>query len=396
MFTTFISRTIQKKESTENKKNTTIFELLLEQSDNKSPTTINEISNIDLVTINSKEIYITKKIDIPTSQIDYIFNLNREQFIYMLALMKNFCDSTNFLENKELFYTRFKIPKRSGGFRDLINPREDLKHLQKTLLDFMQNNLKILPHNSAHGFTKNRDAVTNAYTHINSKFLITMDIKDFFPSITKELLLHSLKNNAILSYSELSSFLQYLTEIATLDNVLPQGSPLSPFLSNIVLHEFDYELIEAMKNNIIPKYTYSRYADDICLSAKKLKDVQQTIDYIKNLLNNISKGQLNIKDSKTKVLKNTTRCYITGVKLNKDNHITFGHEKKTILKHELFNLMIAKEQGTATPEQVKETLGRIAWLHRIEPAYTDYLTNKYLKQFNSTAITLAGHFKPYL
>ena len=70
MFTTFISRTIQKKESTENKKNTTIFELLLEQSDNKSPTTINEISNIDLITINSKEIYITKKIDIPTSQID--------------------------------------------------------------------------------------------------------------------------------------------------------------------------------------------------------------------------------------------------------------------------------------------------------------------------------------
>ena len=103
--------------------------------------------------------------------------------------------------------------------------------------------------------------------------------------------------------------------------------------------------------------------------------------------------QIRINYSKVKMQKNTRRLYIVGVKLNKDNELTFGHEKKKKLKLDLYNLFKAYEQNTACKEEAQELLGLFTYMKQIEPDYANWLERKYLKQFHSTAKSIYKHFK---
>lgn len=212
---------------------------------------------------------------------NYTWNFNMQETVYLINVIENFITQYNFNEEtKNNFYTRFSIPKRHGGRRYLIDPNPALKTVQRTILNYLQNTLNICHHNSAHAFTQERDAYTNAVQHKNHKCIIELDIKDFFPSITKEVLIQEMDRNIILHnvFKLYHKLCDYIVLIATLDGVLPQGSPLSPFLTNVVMHYFDYTICKKMRNKEFPRYTYTRYADDMCFSANAfsyIKDVLQ-------------------------------------------------------------------------------------------------------------------------
>ena len=103
----------------------------------------------------------------------------------LITALKNFIKTNNFLENKNSFYRKFKIPKRKGGWRHLIEPNEELKRIQQTLLHYLSASLNIRPFFKAHAFEPGKDAYTNAYEHRNSDYIIKYDFEDFFTSITK-------------------------------------------------------------------------------------------------------------------------------------------------------------------------------------------------------------------
>lgn len=300
--------------------------------------------------------------------------------------------------DKNELYRKFRIPKRKGGFRNLIEPREDLKILQKDVLNFIQYDLRIQVHHSAHAFVKSKDAYTNAYQHKDSNCFITLDIKNFFPSINEAILKNELNRNAIiyaLNY-RVANFIDEVVWLATYEDVLPQGSPLSPFLSNIVMHIFDYTVSYQMSLGLLPRYKYTRYADDMCFSAKKFSHIGTFINSLKELLNQIYGQAIKINEEKTKLLTKNNKCYITGVKINKDNNATYGHENKKKLKLQLFNIFQGLKFETVTKEEVQEVLGRFSYMSRIEPDYAKYLERKLLKEFNSSSETVFKHFKEIL
>src|SRR5690606_29330555 len=115
------------------------------------------------------------------------------------------------------------------------------------------------PLDCVHGFVKNRNTYSNAKCHLGKKYLLKLDIKDFFESIS----IDSVRNIFIfLGFQE--SIANYLSKITTLDDKLVQGYSTSPILANIACVKMDNELIDICK-----KYnaTYTRYADDISISS---------------------------------------------------------------------------------------------------------------------------------
>lgn len=289
-------------------------------------------------------------------------------------------------------YTHIRIPKKKGGYREIVDPSPRLKSLQREIANFLEVTLELHTHNSAHAYVKHRDILTNANIHKNAKMILALDIHDFFGSIDRATIKKQLlKLETIRHFESKVPFLDKLIEPCLLNNVLPQGSPVSPLLSNLIMIEFDQLLEQYLRYQ---KLEYTRYADDIFISGQMIEKPKAIQIKVQELLKEISENLL-LNQDKTKILR-PGKCYIAGIKLNKDNELVFGHEQKTKLKHSIYNLFIKDINNECSTEEVQEILGLFNYAHRIEPAYFNYIERKYLKQFNSTEPTLVKHFKKYL
>lgn len=158
--------------------------------------------------------------------------------------------------SEELFYTQIQVPKKNGGFRNIEIPSERLKEIQRWILRNILENIEI--HGACYGFRKGKSIFDHAQLHVGKECVLSMDLKDFFPSITQKEVFNLFYKEG---YTKKVSY--YLSKMLTKDGVLPQGSPASPMISNIVSHHLDKRLNELAK---CYNAVYSRYADDITFS----------------------------------------------------------------------------------------------------------------------------------
>lgn len=89
-----------------------------------------------------------------------------------------------FVKNRKL-YTEFQIPKKNGKFRNILASNMSLKRIQKKLkkvLEECYNKIQINK-NASHGFLKKKSICTNSNFHKNKRYVLNIDLKDFFPSI---------------------------------------------------------------------------------------------------------------------------------------------------------------------------------------------------------------------
>lgn len=158
-------------------------------------------------------------------------------------------------------YKSFVIQKRNGTSRLINEPRRKLKDLQAILLAYLYEHASSMKP-CVHGFTPGRSIVTNANAHCSPKtrFLLNIDIEDFFPSITFYRVRGILQSKPFaFSYSVAT----VLAQLCTFNGVLPQGAPTSPLLANLACRSLDGELMNLARRH---RATYSRYADDITFS----------------------------------------------------------------------------------------------------------------------------------
>lgn len=280
--------------------------------------------------------------------------------------LKYFSTTIELKNNVNRSYKTFKIPKRSGGFREIDAPNDELKVIQKRIAKFITNKLKYLPSNNAYGFTKNRNCKLAMEQHQKngSKYFLKLDIHDFFNSTTKEIILREMNRHwcfAILP-DNLKDF--WLT-LCTKENVLPQGSPASPVFANIVLHEFDLWLDENLKK-LDKDMVYTRYADDLLISSKN-KFHQNIKEIVDNISAKLKDYNLTLSEHKTRYGTNAGRNWNLGIMYNKDNNLTVGYRQKKLFKNILHNAETGKIEVT---EEFKNKLqGQLAYAAYIEPEY---------------------------
>lgn len=260
--------------------------------------------------------------DFPTqvSFINFILSIPDTNLIdrdYVFSLLAN----TN---NK---YSKAALPKKTGGTRIIDIPSPDLKLIQNIIknliLEDLSENYFTFP-SFVTAFIKGRGIFDNAQIHRNKKYILHVDIEDFFGSIHFGRVSGLLRSNLFNLTGPMSFF---FADILTLNGKLPQGAPSSPIISNLIGLKLDKRLLRLSSKH---HFTYSRYADDLIFSTNDSKDIENKLtNFISSVVDNVISSGFNINWNKINVMGPDVRHTVTGLSNNKRVSTTSNFYKTT-------------------------------------------------------------------
>jgi len=270
-------------------------------------------------------------------------------------------------------YRIFCVPKRTGGTRTIYQPSAELKTLQYWLVYNVFSKFPVSA--SACAYCHGRSILDAARKHLTNNYILHMDIKNFFESITARQL-HNLLENAPAT-TDIHTFdlksadaIKYIQHICLYKNHLTIGAVSSPILSNIIFYEIDLQIEKYCADN---NYIYTRYADDIYISSKHFlsKDICK---YIATILDH---SGFKVNTKKTRFMSRNHRQIITGLTLTTDRRLSIGKRRKRALKKELY--IALKALPTIDEKERLRIKGYLSFLKSVDYVYCNNLINKYAK-----------------
>lgn len=292
------------------------------------------------------------------SKLKYLKKIStKPSFARALDVDPMFLTRCIYIVKPENQYDQFTIDKKSGGKRIINAPTDDLKRLQSALSNLLLDcideiNKKKYPKSQlaspkmlsakkqdhiaealkikissaeikqpslSHGFVRHRSIITNAMMHLGKKNVLNIDLENFFDSFNfGRVRGFFIKNKNFQLDPNIATV---IAQIACYDNKLPQGSPCSPVITNLITHSLDIRLAALAKKY---KCTYSRYADDITFSTRKsvfppqIMKEEENDSYIagKQLAWEIEHAGFCINEKKTRIQYKDSRQDVTGLIVN--------------------------------------------------------------------------------
>lgn len=282
-------------------------------------------------------------------------------------------------------YTQWEIPKKGGGSRTIKSPCDKLKLLQTRLAEKLYEkyeeiiDIRNKKESSllSHGYIREYSIITNARKHKRRRYVFNIDIKDFFPSINFGRVRGYFINSNHFKLPEAAS--TALAQIICYENQLPQGSPTSPVMSNLIGHLIDLRLAALAKK---ARCAYSRYVDDITFSTNMktfpreiavLNDENQWI-IGNSLRKEIERAGFQYNPKKISMQCHISRQVVTGLVINEKINVKseyYSHVRTCC--HELFagrkcfDITKSKD-GTILKQPIgMSTLeGRLSFLYHIK------------------------------
>ncbi|HGN1201620.1 TPA: reverse transcriptase family protein [Providencia rettgeri] len=265
-------------------------------------------------------------------QIENLFAQSLPPCVSEICLAVLFGYSVDFVyalsKNQHKFYRSFQI-RQGRKTRTIHSPRVALKVVQKWLGVHLSDAITFEPH--VCGFVKGKSFADAAKIHQGAKWVYSVDIENFFPSITILQISNALEK---LGYTKESA--ELLANICSLNSTLAQGSPASPVISNIVMKDIDLQLKE-----LADKYELqvSRYADDIVFSGTE--PFNEGIPKDLNTLFNSTSFTLNKNKTYFSDSEKGQRLKVHGLLVKKDKiRLTKGYRNKI----RAFRHMLEKEK----------------------------------------------------
>ncbi|HNW88083.1 MAG TPA: reverse transcriptase family protein [Bacteroidales bacterium] len=282
----------------------------------------------------------------------------------MNFFIKEFSHYSDLTKNIKGNYKTFPIEKKSGKLRWIDAPGIDLKNAQLEILTkFLY---RFSPHPMATGFIKGFGVHEGAARHIGAKFVINLDLSNFFTSIKKDrvtklihhLLLRTTEIDNIknIDMNEFRKFRDLLVALCTYKNRLPQGACTSPAIANLVAEKLDEQLYNlAEEHDLI----YSRYADDLSFSGLGNPDYS-VINSIMQII--VEKG-FKVNNKKTSIKTSNKRMVVTGIVINKK--LGIPKYKKKVFRAKLYNLL--KNEIPVSKEDLQKLRGYAEWIKILNP-----------------------------
>lgn len=221
----------------------------------------------------------------------------------------------------------------TDAHRRIDAPKEELKGALYQLKAIFEEMFGALYHTSAFAYVKNRSTLDALKRHQanESKWFGKYDLSNFFGSTTVGFIMKMFSMifpfSEVVKYQSGKAELEKALSLCSLREVLPQGTPISPTITNIMMIPVDHKLSNTLRNFNGQSFVYTRYADDFLISSKynfKFKDVEQL------LVDTLAEfdAPFTIKSEKTRYGSSAGSNWNLGVMLNKDNKITVGYKKK--------------------------------------------------------------------
>lgn len=290
-------------------------------------------------------------------------------------------------------YHSFSIPKRNGKWRKIDAPLEPLMVALRELKTIFETEFGASHHTSAFAYAQGRAAVSAVQRHQqnDSRWFLKLDCSNFFGSTTKDFTMRMLAQvwpfSEICEEASARPYLERAIDLAFLDGVLPQGTPLSPLLTNVIMIPFDHEVSNSLRDFGGNHLIYTRYADDLTISCRydfKWTDVSKFIE--QTFVKFDAPYLLNYE--KTHYGSCAGRNWILGVMYNKDRQITLGKKRKDALRASIWEY--AHSRGTDRAwgfSDLKSLDGTIAYFNSIEPAWTKALLDHYYAKLGFNVVS---------
>lgn len=331
--------------------------------------------------------------DTTTWKVDAISRelIEKTDFYAMQVALMEFVEKYKDLiavEDKSTLYRSFKIPKRSGGLRQIDAPNDELKKALYELKFIFEKKFYMSYHTSAFAYVHGRSTIDSVKRHQqnNSRWFLKTDMRHFFPSTTPEFLMKMLCMTfpfcEFIHYDfGCKELLEKALSLCFLNGGLPQGTPTSPMLTNALMIPVDHA-INKMCHEYAPHLCYTRYADDILISSQynfKWSDVQGRLISILETFG----APFTLHPEKTRYGSSAGRNWNLGVMLNAENKITIGHEKKKVFKAMVFQFMTDDAKGNHWGlDDVQHFLGLISYYRMVEKDCINEILQAYSQKFN--------------
>jgi len=265
----------------------------------------------------------------PVYTLGHLSNLTKVNYSYLRSVIARSIDP----------YQVFEVRKHRGGVRSIAAPEGRIQHVQRWTLDSIYSQLET--HDSSFAYTIGRSAPLAAARHLGAKWLIKLDLKDFFHQIDERQiyrLLRKYRYERLVAFElarlatrlpssyqgwlpskyEHSSqtprygFAPYWAEDSKLGRLgyLPQGAPSSGAIANAIALGLDRSISQLAARH---EMSYTRYADDITLSSTNTFVRRLAGRLIASVGRSAADAGFELNLKKTKILGPGTRLDVLGV-----------------------------------------------------------------------------------
>ena len=231
----------------------------------------------------------------------------------------------------------------------------------------------------SHGFRKGHSIFDNASNHKKRRYVLNLDLEDFFPSFNfGRVRGFFIKNRDFQLHHQVATI---IAQIACFENRLPQGSPCSPIISDLIAQILDLRLARVAKKYLV---TYSRYADDITISTNQKifpssiytqsQNTEINSDLGKELTDTIKNAGFRVNNAKTRLQSNDSRQLVTGLTVNAKVNIRSDYYRTVrAICHRLFAIgTFYRKQSLGTSKKDETSLdvveGMLSHIYQIKIA----------------------------
>lgn len=332
----------------------------------------------------------------------------RKDLAEILGLSASFITLVLYRQGINNNYSQFTINKKSGGVRTINAPSPSLKDIQRRLSNLLQDCNEVIREDNeidtdcivSHGFERKKSIITNADVHKRKKNVLNLDLENFFEGFNFGRVRGFFISNKNYKLDPLIATV--IAQIACHNNCLPQGSPCSPVIANIITSSLDMRLLRLAKRE---GCAYSRYADDITFSTRKKEFPKSIIQSLKplnlgsKLRGEIRRAGFSVNNRKTRLQYKDSRQEATGLIINKKLGIKSEYVRLTrAMAHRLFKtgtFTISSANIDEETDNVKKLEGRLTFIDSIDrinnvlesekpiPPYGIIKTNDFKKRHNS-------------